>query len=275
MFQQLLEFTDETAVGSAPSGAGSGKAHVSVCHLQGGQGRKGWEANGEEGDLEHLHGQKSHIRSGGVSLQWVLAAFCELAGGMAHAGCWKQGREFSFALRTSLPNNICSLYLLQGVVQWRPDPANWSLLTTCSPLKLLQACWEEFADLHISHPHRLQVKQYHGPALDSVSLRGSKALKSSRSLCHTAFGIAQLESWKGSLNFFLMSNLNLHFLSLKPLLLVSSLQALVKSEPVYVWYLIRQGTKCCGLSASHRHIKNFLLGVGLLSQSCLRMGQWQ
>lgn len=65
MFQQLLEFTDETAVGSAPSGAGSGKAHVSVCHLQGGQGRKGWEANGEEGDLEHVHGQKSHIRSGG------------------------------------------------------------------------------------------------------------------------------------------------------------------------------------------------------------------
>lgn len=30
MLQHLLEFMDETAVGSAPSGTGSGKADVSV-----------------------------------------------------------------------------------------------------------------------------------------------------------------------------------------------------------------------------------------------------
>lgn len=46
--------------GQCPDGAGGGKAHVSVwqgsiCPLEGWLGRKDWEANGEEGDLEHLH----------------------------------------------------------------------------------------------------------------------------------------------------------------------------------------------------------------------------
>lgn len=75
--------------------------------------------------------------------EWRGWACCEFwpfvnwLGARAHAGCWKQGRGrgFSFALRTILSSTMCSLYLLT-VVQRGPELANWSLLTTCLPLKL-------------------------------------------------------------------------------------------------------------------------------------------
>lgn len=48
-------------------------------------------------------------------------------------------------------------------------------------------------------------------------------------------GFAQPDGRKGSLNFFfLMFSVNLHSFSLKPLLLVPWLQALVESGTVYV-----------------------------------------
>lgn len=112
--------------------------------------------------------------SGGGELAVSFDNLWQIGWGQGHMLVLKagQGREFSFALRTSLPSTICSLYLLHAVVQWGPDVANWSLLSTCLSLKLLQVYWEEFADLHNSHPQRLQCKQSHHPgsALDAVSI---------------------------------------------------------------------------------------------------------
>lgn len=106
--------------------------------------------------------EMAHWERRGWACSELWQPFANWLGTRAHAGCWKQGkgREFSFALRTNLSNNTCSLYLLQVVVQQGPNLANWILLTTCLSLWLLRAYWEEFADLHNSHPHRLQVKQY-------------------------------------------------------------------------------------------------------------------
>lgn len=97
MVQHLLEFMDETgcawpAMGSAQSGAGSGKAPVSVWQ----RGAFAIWRSDRGGRVGKQMGKKvlwntCMVRSGTsgvgeVSLQWILTIFCRLAGGTGT--CW-------------------------------------------------------------------------------------------------------------------------------------------------------------------------------------------